>query len=81
MLIGLFIIVVLLGFLLEAAYRLLAFALLWIIPIFAALAAMQLSLALQPDHPENVSVAFAATALAVRLFMSLVAMFAPQPPR
>lgn len=67
MLIGFLIVVGLAGFVLEGVYRFIAFALLWTLPILAALAAMQFSLALHPKRPEEVFAAFVLAALAVRL--------------
>lgn len=73
MLLGLLAAVALLGLFLEAGYRLLAFALLWLAPILAALAAMQISLEFYPDQPGHVFWAFMLTALGVRLVIGCLA--------
>ncbi|MGD9965181.1 MAG: hypothetical protein AB7T59_01540 [Hyphomonadaceae bacterium] len=69
MLTGVLATVALLGAFLEAGYRLLAVALLWLAPIVAALAAMQITLDLYPNEPGQVFWAFMTTALGVRFLI------------
>jgi hypothetical protein len=73
MLAGVFVLVALLGVFLEAAYRLMVVALLWLAPILAALTAMQITLELQPSDPGQVFWAFILAALGVRLLIGCLA--------
>ncbi|QGZ94900.1 hypothetical protein [Terricaulis silvestris] len=62
-----------LGLFLEATYRLLAVALLWLAPILAALAAMQVTLERHPTDPGQVFWAFIIGALGVRFLIGCLA--------
>ena len=74
MLLALLIVIVMLGLALELASRLLAFALLWFVPILVALAAMQVTLTLYPDDPGRVFFAFVCAALVARWLISGLAI-------
>ena len=73
MLLMLLIVIVLLGLALELASLLVAFALLWFVPILVALAAMQIALTLHPDDPGGVLFAFVCAALATRWMIGCLA--------
>ena len=73
MLFGLLAAVAFLALFLQAGYRLLAVALMWLAPILAALAAMQVCLDLYPDEPGRVFWAFMLTALGARFLIGCLA--------
>jgi hypothetical protein len=78
MLLTFFIIVVVLGLAFEFAYWLLAFAILWVVPILVALATMPITLAQYPDDPGKVFWAFVFGALGTRFAIGCLAFAADE---
>ena len=76
MLLVLLIGIVLLGLAFELASLLLAFALLWFVPILVALAAMQIALTLHPDDPGRVFLTFVCAAFVTRWMIGCLAVVA-----
>ena len=76
MLLMLLIIIVLLGLAFELAFLFLAFALLWVTPILAALAAMQVALTLHPNDPGRAFLAFVCAAFVTRWMIGSFAVVA-----